>query len=309
MFKKLVLLTFVFFSLQSHAVQTLNVVLDWIINPSHGPIIVAKQKGYFHDEGLNVILHEPTDPAMPAKLVAAKKFDLAVTYQESFTYDLVHHLPLMKVSTLISSPLNCVMVLKKSGITSLSQLDGKKLGYSIPSEIMTLDVMLAYKQKKAPKVQKIQVGWNISQSLLSGQVDAVSGGFRTVEKNQMNLHGEEVTLFYPEDYGVPQYDELIIVAHQKTKNIAAIQSFNRALTRAVQYISNHPDQAWLSFVSYDKKKLENTLNKRSWNDSLIRYDHRPGAIHKSRYITYAKYLKKHHIIKSMPDFSHAFLQQ
>lgn len=309
MFKKISLLTVLLLSLQSHAAQTLNVVLDWMVNPSHGPIIVAKQQGYFHDEGLDVILHEPTDPAMPAKLVAAKKFDLAVTYQESFTYDLVHHLPLMKVSTLISSPLNCIMVLKKSGITSLSQLDGKKLGYSIPSEIMTLDVMLAYQQKKPPKVQKIQVGWNISQSLLTGQVDAVSGGFRTVEKNQINLHGEEVTLFYPEDHGVPQYDELIVVAHQNAQHIDAIHAFNRALERAVQYISNHPEQAWLSFVAYDKKRLENPLNKRSWFDSLVRYDHRPEAVHKSRYITYAQYLKQHGIIKSMPDFSHAFLPQ
>ena len=300
----------IFCVLQAQAAShhKLNVVLDWIVNPSHGPIIVAKQKGYFKDEHLDVILHEPTDPAMPAKLVAAKKYDLAVTYQETFTYDLTHKLPLMKVSTLISSPLNCIMVLKESGITQLSQLEGKKVGYSIPSEVRTLDVMLGYQQTRAPKTEKIHVGWNISQSLLSGQVDAVSGGFRTVEKNQMNLHGKEVVMFYPEEHGVPHYDELIIVAHQDSKETEYLRAFNRALERSVQYISNHPDEAWKSFVSYNEKNLNNALNQKAWKDTLVRYDHRPAAVDKSRYVTYAQYLKKHHVIKKVPDFSKAFFR-
>jgi putative hydroxymethylpyrimidine transport system substrate-binding protein len=310
MLKKISIVCTLLCSLQASAAKEhqLDVILDWVVNPNHGPIIVAKQKGYFKDEHLNVQLHEPTDPSMPAKLVAAKKYDLAVTYQEDFTYDLAKNLPLMKVSTLISSPLNCIMVLKKSGITKLSQLDGKKLGYSIPSSKEALHVMVGYGLEKKPKVDMVHVGWNISQSLLSGRVDAVSGGYRNFEKYQLNAHGEEVVMFFPEDYGVPVHDELILVSHQNAKKTEAFRGFNRALERATQYISNHPDLAWQDFIAYNPKNLDNPLNKKAWMATLIRYDHRPGAVDASRYLTYANYMHQHHIIQKIPDFSKALFR-
>lgn len=286
--------------------KELSVVLDWVVNPNHGPLVVALKRGYFEDEGLKVTFYEPTDASMPAKMVAAKRYDLAVTYQTSFTYDLVHQLPLMKVATLISSPLDCIMVLKKSGITSLAQLAGKTIGYSVPSELRMLDFYLGQGQK-TPQVKKVQVGWNIAQSLLSGQVDAVSGAYRNFEKHQINLQGAEVVMFYPEDSGMPMRDELILVANHQA-DVAALQAFNRALTRAVQFIVNHPQLAWEAFIAYNPKLLDNRLNALSWADTRIRFDHRPAAVDVARYQRYAQFLQQQHAITKLPDFSHAFLQ-
>ncbi len=53
------------------AADKLTVLLDWFVNPDHAPLVVAKQKGFFEAEGLDVELIEPADPAMPPKLVAA----------------------------------------------------------------------------------------------------------------------------------------------------------------------------------------------------------------------------------------------
>jgi putative hydroxymethylpyrimidine transport system substrate-binding protein len=63
------------------AAEKLTVLLDWFVNPDHAPLIIAKEKGFFKNHGLDVELVAPADPNLPPKLVAAGKADLAVSYQ------------------------------------------------------------------------------------------------------------------------------------------------------------------------------------------------------------------------------------
>jgi len=53
--------------------EKLTVLLDWFVNPDHGPLIVAQQRGMFEAAGLEVELIAPADPNDPPKLVAAGK--------------------------------------------------------------------------------------------------------------------------------------------------------------------------------------------------------------------------------------------
>ncbi|VFS72443.1 Putative thiamine biosynthesis protein HI_0357 [Raoultella terrigena] len=61
--------------------EKLTLVLDWYINPDHAPIMVAEQIGAFKEQGLDVKIIPPSDPALPPRLVAARQADLAITYQ------------------------------------------------------------------------------------------------------------------------------------------------------------------------------------------------------------------------------------
>ncbi len=61
------------------AADRITLILDWFVNPDHGPIIVAREKGFFADLDLNVDIVAPSDPADPPKLVAAGKADLAIS--------------------------------------------------------------------------------------------------------------------------------------------------------------------------------------------------------------------------------------
>ena len=65
----------------ANAADKLTVILDWFVNPDHGPLIVAREKGFFAAEGLEVELIAPADPNDPPKLVAARQADIAVSYQ------------------------------------------------------------------------------------------------------------------------------------------------------------------------------------------------------------------------------------
>ena len=67
--------------------KQLTLMLDWFVNPNHGPIVIAQERGYFKQQGLEVDIQEPADPSTPPKLVAAGKVDMAISYQPNLTID------------------------------------------------------------------------------------------------------------------------------------------------------------------------------------------------------------------------------
>ena len=195
--------------------EKVSLLLDWFVNPDHAAIIIAQQKGFFEKNNLEVEIMEPADPTMPPKLVAAKKADLAVDYQPQLQMQVAEGLPLVRIATLVNSPLNSLIVLKNSGINKIEDLKGKKVGYSVSGfETVLLDAMLKSANLSEKDVELVNVNFSLSPSLMSKQVDAVIGAFRNFELNQLKLEKEEGKVFLPEDYGVPKYDELIVVANK-----------------------------------------------------------------------------------------------
>ena len=99
-------------------------------------------------------------------------------------------------------------------------------------------------------VELVNVNWSLSPSLLTGQVDAVIGVFRNFELNQLALEKQEGIAFFPEQYGVPAYDELILVANKNSITDKKTSAFLTALEQATSYLQAHPNEAWQAFVSY-----------------------------------------------------------
>src|SRR5690625_1855911 len=113
------------------AEDRMTVILDWFVNPNHGPIVIAEENGFFAVEGLAVEVIGPADPADPPKMVAAGQADLAVSYQPQLHLQAHEGLPLVRVGTLVASPLNCLLVRADGPIESIADLRGRKIGFSV----------------------------------------------------------------------------------------------------------------------------------------------------------------------------------
>ncbi|WP_428669596.1 ABC transporter substrate-binding protein, partial [Roseibium sp.] len=111
-------------SAPAQAAEKLTVLLDWFTNPDHAPVITAQTMGFFEAEGLEVEIVEPADPAMPPKLVAAGQGDIAISYQPTMHAHTEEGLPLMRIGTLVETPLNSLIVLKDGPIKDLKDLKG-----------------------------------------------------------------------------------------------------------------------------------------------------------------------------------------
>jgi len=107
------------------AAEQMRVILDWFVNPDHAPLIIAREKGFFRDVGLEVELIAPADPNDPPKLVAAKQASLAVSYQPQLHLQVEQELPVVRVGTLIATPLNSVVTLADGPVRSVADLKGR----------------------------------------------------------------------------------------------------------------------------------------------------------------------------------------
>ncbi|MEM6660255.1 MAG: ABC transporter substrate-binding protein [Pseudomonadota bacterium] len=285
------------------AEDQMTILLDWFINPDHGPIIVAQENGYFADQGLQVEIIPPADPSAPPRLVAAGQADLAVSYQPQLHLQIHEGLPLKRVGTLVATPLNCLLVLKDGPIKSPADLKGKKIGYSVAGvEEAVLSAVLGQYDVKLDDVELINVNFSLSPSLMTGQVDAVIGAYRNFELNQMDIEGEPGTCFYIEEEGVPPYDELIYVANPETMDTDKIARFLAATEKATQYIVNNPKASWEIFAG-TSPELQDELNARAWVDTLPRFALRPAGFDVGRYARFETFLKDSGMIDSINPVS------
>ena len=272
------------------AQDKMTVILDWFINPNHGPIIVAHENGYFADQNLEVEVIAPADPSAPPKMVAAGQADLAISYQPQLHLQVAEGLPLVRVGTLIASPLNCLLVLQDGPIASSADLKGKKIGFSVAGvEEALLTAILGQHDMTLDDVELVNVNWSLSPALMSGQVDAVLGAFRNFELNQMEIEGVPGRCLFVEEEGVPSYDELIYVANPTTMDAGKINRFLRATELATQYIVNHPEDSWEIF-SGTSAELQDDLNARAWGDTIPRFALRPAALDAARYTRFETFL-------------------
>ena len=100
--------------------KKVTLILDYLPNTNHTGFYVAKDKGYFKEEGLDVDIIEPGDDATSATLVAANKGEFGVSYQEDVTYARTAEvpLPIRAIAAIIQHNTSGFVSLKKENIKS-----------------------------------------------------------------------------------------------------------------------------------------------------------------------------------------------
>jgi putative hydroxymethylpyrimidine transport system substrate-binding protein len=218
-----------------------NLSLDWTPNPDHVGLYYAQQHGFFQRARLQVTMRAPSDPSAPIKLVGLNQVDLAISYQPDLFLASPKDLPVEAVAALVPVPLNSLIALGGSGITSPAALRGRKVGITgIPTDDATLATLLRTGGLARRDVRTVSVGFNLVTSLLSRKVDAILGGYRNVEGIQIEQETGARPVVLPVDrLGVPSYDELVVVANAKRlagdpAYAATVRRFLDALRQATQ---------------------------------------------------------------------------
>lgn len=283
--------------------EKLTVILDWFPNPDHAPLIIAQHQGYFKEEGLEVELIGPADPADPPKLVAAGKADIGITYQPELMEYIDQGLPLIRIGTLIDKPLDCVAALQSSGIKTLTDLKGKRIGAGGDglSSIM-LKVILTKAGLTEKDVEIINVRYNLTQALLSRKVDAITGVMRNVEIPQLELKGQKVVTFFPEDHGIPNYSVLVFVANIANKNDDRFPRFLNAVKKAVRHIDEKPEQSWQEFVNR-YPEANNPVNREAWFATMPYFAEDPAGLNSKEWQRFAQFMQQNNMIKKIQPMS------
>jgi putative hydroxymethylpyrimidine transport system substrate-binding protein len=282
------------------AADKLTVLLEWFVNPDHVPLVVAREKGFFAAHGLDVDLVPPADPAAPPRLLAAGQADVAVHYQPNLMLDVKAGLPLVRFGTLVETPLNTVLVRADGPVKTLADLKGRRIGYSVAGiEEAALSAMLGAAGLSLSDVELVNVNFALTPALLSGSVDATIGAFRNFELTQMRLEGHEGRAFFPEENGVPAYDELILVTSRDKIDDPRLPRFLAAVEDAAIFATNHPDEA-KALLLRAYPDLDDALNAQAFADTLPRFAKRPAALDAGRYERFAAFMVRQGLLDEAP---------
>ena len=285
---------------QAQAQDRLTVLLEWFVNPDHAPLVVARELGLFEKTGLEVELLPPADPSIVPRAVAAGRAEVGIHYQPSLYLDHAEGIPLVRFGTLVETPLNTLTVLADGPISGIEDLEGKRIGFSVSGfEDAMLGRMLEHAGVDPKSVELINVNFALTSSLISGQVDATIGGFRNFELTQMRLAGHEGRAFFPEEEGIPVYDELIFVTRPDLLEDERLTRFLEAVEQGAIHLTNHPDESWELFIRAFPD-LDDELNRQAWIDTLPRFAKRPFALDHRRYARFGAFMAESGLIERAP---------
>lgn len=238
--------------------QKLKVMLDWYPNAVHSFLYVAKEKGYFKEQGIDVEFVMPAETNDPLRLVAARKIDLALTYQPEIISAIDKDIPVISIASIVNHPLNVLLVPQNSLITSPKDLEGKTIGYpSIPMNEALVHTMIKHDGGDPQKIKMVDVGWDLMPALSTKKVDAISGGFLNHEEILLNKEGFQVKEFYPTNFGVPDYSELMLVTSQDEwkEKLDLIQKFWKAAQRGQQEVRKNPKASLEILMKQQRKEF------------------------------------------------------
>ncbi len=224
--------------------EKFSVVLDWYPNAVHGFIYNAIEKGYYAEEGLDVQIYFPANVNDAISLTAAGKADVGIYYPNDIIRAIANEdIPVKSVGTIVQSPLNVIVSLKDKNITSPKDFVGKTIGYSgTEFNEALIKTMMESVGASMDDVTLIDVGFDLMTSMTTGKVDATIGCLVNHEVPALEEEGFEVNYFFPTEYGVPNYSELVFVSGNNNinENSEKIEKFLRASQKGFEDMKNDP---------------------------------------------------------------------
>jgi putative hydroxymethylpyrimidine transport system substrate-binding protein len=207
-------------SLASTAAQELvpvTLALDWYPNANHAGIFMAEDRGYFTEAGLDVTISVPSDPTTVLQTVGAGRDTFGISYQSEVLFARGQDVPIVSVAALVQHPLNSLMVLADSDIETPADLAGKTIANSgLPADDAFIHTILTDVGLTTDDVTLVNVGYDLMPAVLSGRADAVIGVYWTHETILAEREGSPVRYFRVEEWGVPDYYELVLVSGEGT---------------------------------------------------------------------------------------------
>lgn len=227
-------------------------VLDWAPNTNHTGIYVAKEKGFYKEQGLDVEIIQPQEGSSDT-IVAAGTAQFGISYQEGVTFARASGVPLVSIAAVIQHNTSGFASLKDKNILSPKDFEGKKYGgWGSDIEVATIKYLMEQAGADFSKVEIITTGdADFFQASASGQIDFawIFEGWAGIEAKQKGMElnyidlGKEAAVF---DYYTP-----VIITNEKilSEDKELVESFMKATIKGYEFAIEKPEEAAVILVA------------------------------------------------------------
>ena len=255
---------------QKKETQT-RLLLDWLPSATHVPLYAGIDKGFFAEEGIDLLLQKMHESGGGLAYLNGGKSDLLITHMPSALRAISKGARLKMVGVMIKEPLSCLLYRQNEKIQTAADLSGLNFGYCLGDSDLAFVDYLFNEGHISPK-ESLHVDVDMVSALSLGRIDFLFGTYWNVEPHQFRALGIETGYFKLNEFGVPNYEELIIVTKEGSlcAQKAFILSFQRALQKSLHFCKQAPEEAFASYVKMnpDKRKKTLTWEKEAWKSTL-----------------------------------------
>ena len=222
--------------------RKVSVVLDWAPNTNHTGIYVAKEKGYFKENGLDVDIILPGE-AGADQLVASGKSQFGVGYQEGITQARIQGIPLVSLAAVIQHNTSGFASPKAKNIESPKDFEGKTYGgWGSPIEEAVIDSLMKQENADVEKVKIINMGDSDFFTAVNRDIDFawIYYGWTGVEAE---IRNQPINMVYLTDYSskLDYYTPVITTNEKMIKDDPkTVKAFLAALTEGYEFAIEHP---------------------------------------------------------------------
>jgi ABC-type nitrate/sulfonate/bicarbonate transport system substrate-binding protein len=287
-----------------------KVVLDWTPNTNHTGLYVAKQLGYYEQEGLNVDIVQPGQSGADT-MVATGEAQFGVSYQEGLTQARVQGVPLVSIAAIIQHNTSGFASPVAKNIKSPKDFEGKTYGgWGSPAENAMIESLMQLEHADASKVKIVNIGEADYFTAVKKDIDFawIYYGWTGVEAE---LRGEPINMIYLTQYSDKlDYYTPILVTNEKMikENPDIVKRFMAATSKGYEYAIAKPDEA-ADILIKAAPDLDPKLVKASqkwlspkYQDDAPRWGEQKQAVFEN----YAEWMYEHKLLDKKLDASKAF---
>lgn len=230
-----------------HAKTSEHVVLslDWVPNTNHTGFYVALDKGWYAEEGLDVEIQIPSDPAAALKQVAAGNTPFGVSFQDEVTIARANDIPVVSIAAIIQHNTSAIASLASAGIQSAADFEGKTYAaFGTVIERPMLQGLMQCAGADVNQLEFVDVGYDTLPALVGGRADLI-WIFQGWDGIQAQLKGIELNVIPFYGSCVPDYYTPVIIAGETTiaEHPELVERFLRATARGYDFAIANPSEA------------------------------------------------------------------
>ncbi|MDX1062146.1 ABC transporter substrate-binding protein [Sinorhizobium medicae] len=235
----------------ANAADKVTLQLKWVTQAQFAGYYVAKDKGFYEEEDLDVEIKPGGPDIAPAQVIAGGGADVIVDWMPSALATREKGVPLVNIAQPFKKSGMMLTCLKESGVKSPEDFKGKTLGvWFFGNEYPFLSWMAHLKiptDGGADGVTVLKQGFNVDP-LIQKQAACIS----TMTYNEYwqvidaGIKPEDLVTFQYEDQGVATLEDGLYVLEDKLKDEAfkdKMVKFVRASMKGWKYAEENPDEA------------------------------------------------------------------
>ncbi|MDB2562357.1 ABC transporter substrate-binding protein [Sulfurimonas sp.] len=235
---------FLFSSLHAKdkALENISIQLKWFYQYQFAGIMLAKEKGFYEELGLNVEIKERDPKQNNILQVLNGESEYGVADSVILRYRAEGHK--VKVLATIFQHNAMVLISKKgSGIVSPYEIKGKKISFQEGLDDSIISSLLAFANIEDGEYIKKPMDYT-HMDFVNGKVD-ISESYISIEPYWLKeKYGIEVNVIDPKNYGIDFYGDLIFTTQKEIdEHPLRVEKFKEATLKGWQYALEHQDEA------------------------------------------------------------------